>query len=60
LHNQVKFYLMAHLVQSNLLSPENAFAFTQFSLGGAKQVVGGIELVMATFIPMIKHGQYGK
>jgi hypothetical protein len=44
----------------NLALPENAFAFMQFSHGGAKQVDGGIELVMATFILMIKHGQYGK
>jgi hypothetical protein len=32
----------------------------QFSLDGAKQVDGGIELVMATFIQMIKLAQYGK
>jgi hypothetical protein len=54
------FYLMALLVLSNSLLLESVFAFTQFSLAGVKQVVGGTELVMATFIPMIKHAQYGK
>jgi hypothetical protein len=54
------FYLMALLVLSNSLSLESVFVFTQFFHGGAKQVVGGTELVMATFTPMIKRAQYGK
>jgi hypothetical protein len=38
----------------------DVFVFTQFSQDGVKQVDGGIELVMATFIQMIKLAQYGK
>jgi hypothetical protein len=51
---------MAHLDQSNSLLAADVFVFTQFFLDGVKQVDGGIELVMATFIQMIKLAQYGK
>jgi hypothetical protein len=51
---------MAHLDQSNSLLEADVFVFTQFFLDGVKQVDGGIELVMATFIQMIKLAQYGK
>jgi hypothetical protein len=51
---------MAHLVQSNSLLVADVFASMQFFQDGAKQVDGGIELVMATFIQMIKLAQYGK
>jgi hypothetical protein len=51
---------MAHLVQSNSLLAADVFAFTQFFPDGVKQADGGIELVMATFIQMIKLAQYGK
>jgi hypothetical protein len=56
----MKFYLMALLVLSNSLLPENVFVFTQFFLDGVKQVAGGIESAMAIFIQMTKHAQYGK
>jgi hypothetical protein len=51
---------MAHLDQSNFLLVADVFAFTQFYRDGVKQVDGGIELVMATFIQMIKLVRYGK
>ena len=45
---------MALLVLLNSLLLESVFAFTQFFRGGVKQVVGGTELVMATFIQIWK------
>jgi hypothetical protein len=50
------------MVQQHLLSSllrVDAFAFMQFYPGGAKQVVGGIALAMASTDLMIKPGLCG-
>ena len=56
----MKFSPMAVLLLSNLPSAANAFVSMQFSLVGAKQVVGGTALAMASSVLTIKRALSGK
>jgi hypothetical protein len=50
---------MAQQLQLNLPIAVDAFEFTQCLLDGAKPAVGGIELAMASIVPMIKLAHFG-